>query len=135
MMRTAAIRILSLLFPISAFGVFYSGLMFLEIAPLPPMRFWDGGPTALMIAAILDLAGGLLGFATGIPALIQAWKKEPNMVRLRRYLWLFVLASLIGIAGDLIGGLYAIAAQIGLYSSLVALYITRPTGSLYRQDG
>jgi len=57
------------------------------------------------------------------------------MVRLRRYLWLFVLASLIGIAGDLIGGLYAIAAQIGLYSSLVVLFITRPTGSFYKQDG
>ena len=124
-----------MLFPISAFGVFYSGLMFLEVAPLPPMRFWDGGPTVLVVAAILDLAGGLLGFATGIPALIQAWKQKPDMARLRRYLWLFALASLIGIAGDLIGGLYAIAAQIGLYSSLVALYITRPTGSLYRQDG
>ena len=134
-MRTAAIRILSLLFPISAFGVFYSGLMFLEIAPLPPMRFWDGGTTALMIAAILDLVGGLLGFPAGIPALIQAWKKEPDLVRLRRYLWLFIVASLIGIAGDLIGGLYAIAAQIGLYSSLVVLFLTRPTGSFFRQDG
>lgn len=134
-MGTTVIRILSILFPVSAFGVFYSGLMFLEIAALPPMRFWDGGPTSLMVAAILDLAGGLLGFATGVPALVQAWKKEPDLVRLRRYLRLFVVASLIGIAGDLIGGLYAIAAQIGLYSSLVALYVTRPGGSLYRQDG
>jgi len=130
-MHTIAIRILSILFPVSAFGVFYSGLMFLEIAPLPPMRFWDGGPTALIIAAILDLAGGSLGFATGMPALIQVWKKEPNQARMRRYLWLFVMASLMGVVGDLIGGLYAIAAQIGLYSSLVVLYLTRPTGNLY----
>lgn len=128
-------RILSVLFPISAFGVFYSGLMFLEIAPLPPMRFSDGGPTALVIAAILDLAGGLLGCATGIPALIQVWKEEPNRARLRRYLWLFVMASLMGVAGDLIGGLYAIAAQIGLYSSLVVLYLTRPTGSWLGRKG
>jgi hypothetical protein len=133
--RTTIIRILSALFPISAFGVFYSGLMFLEIVPLPPMRFWEGGPTALVIAAVLDLAGGLLGFAAGIPALIQIWKKAPDPVRLRRMLWLFVLASLIGVAGDLIGGLYAIAAQIGLYASLVVLYVTRPAGGLYREVG
>lgn len=134
-MGTTVIKILSILFPISAFGVFYSGLMFLEIVPLPPMRFWDGGPTALMIAAILDLAGGLLGFATGIPALVQVWKKEPNRARMRRYLWLFVMASLMGVAGDLIGGLYAIAAQIGLYSCLVVLYLTRPTGSWLGRTG
>lgn len=134
-MHTTVIRILSVLFPISAFGVFYSGLMFLEIAPLPPMRFWDGGPTALMVAAILDLAGGLLGFAAGVPALIQVWKKEPERARMRRCLQVFVMASLLGVAGDLIGGLYAIAAQIGLYSSLVVLYLTRPTGNLSGRTG
>lgn len=134
-MHTTVIRILSVLFPVSAFGVFYSGLMFLEIAPLPPMRFWDGGSTALMIAAILDLAGGLLAFASGVPALIQVWKKEPDRARMRRCLWLFVMASLMGVAGDLIGGLYAIAAQIGLYSSLVVLYLTRPAGNLSGRTG
>jgi hypothetical protein len=95
------------------------------------MRFWDGGPTTLLIAAILDLAGGLLGFATGIPALNQVWKKEPNRARMRRFLWLFVIASLMGVVGDLIGGLYAIAAQIGLYSSFVVLYLTRTIENSY----
>jgi hypothetical protein len=42
---------------VSAIGVFYSGLMFLNLVPATlSIRFWDGGQVAMNAAAVLELA-------------------------------------------------------------------------------
>lgn len=100
--------------------MFYSGLFFLGVFPIPPMRFWDGGLTATLTAGVLDIIGGLGMFVLVGLSLVRGYfgaKADP--ATLRRYLNFMALASILGLVGDLIGGLYAISAQIGLYTTII----------------
>lgn len=101
---------------VSGFMMFYSGLFFLGVFPIPGPRFWDGGETALLMAGLFDVAGG-----TGALVVI-------SLRRARSPLNIVAILCLTGIIGDLVGGLYAIGAQIGLYTSMVNWLLARRRG-------
>jgi len=92
---------------VSAFGVFYSGLMFLRVVPgTLSIRFWDGGPSAMNTAAVLDIAcGGVLFY------LVANVLLGVDVRRHARNALFFCIAAMIS---DWIGGLYGISALIGL---------------------
>ena len=95
---------------ISAVGVFYSGLMFLQVVPAPlSIRFWDGGQGALSVAAILDIACGSVLFYLTAQVLLER--------EVQRHARHALLVCVLAMIADWIGGLYGISALIGLVSS------------------
>ena len=112
---------------LSASLITYSGLFFLGVLPLPPIqRFWDGGPMALLIAGTLDLIGGLAVFVL-VGALLTRGHLQPSsdITELRVYLKILTIFCILGVIGDLIGGLYGIGAQTGLYTTIIDWWTTR----------
>ena len=95
---------------ISAVGVFYSGLMFLKVVPAPlSIRFWDGGQGAMNTAAVLDIAcGSVLFYLAGQVLLGREVQRHARHA---------LLACVLAMIADWIGGLYGISALIGLVSS------------------
>jgi hypothetical protein len=99
---------------LSAVGVFYSGLMFLNLVPATmSIRFWDGGPAAMNAAAVLDIAcGGVLCYLTAEVLLgIDVHRHARNVL-------IVCVAAMIS---DLIGGLYGVSGLIGLVCSYFVL--------------
>jgi hypothetical protein len=97
---------------ISAIGVFYGGLMFLDLVPsIMSIRFWDGGQMALHTAAILDIAcGSVLCYLTSNVLLgidVQHHARDT------------VVVCILAMASDWIGGLYGISALLGLVCSFL----------------
>ena len=91
----------------SAFGVFYSGLMLLEVVPAPlSIRFWDGGQAAMNTAAVLDIACGGVLFYLAANVLLG--------VDVRRHARNTLFVCIAAMISDWIGGLYGISALIGL---------------------
>jgi hypothetical protein len=112
----------------SASLITYSGLFFLGVLPFMPIRrFWDGGSTALIIAGTLDLIGGLAVFVL-VGVLLTGGYFRPSSDTANFYVYLKILTifCVLGIIGDIIGGLYGIGAQIGLYTTLIDWKTTRP---------
>ncbi len=95
---------------LAAIGVFYSGLMFLGVAPADlSMRFWNGGPAALMAAAVLDIAcGSVLAYLVVNILLGIAVKRHARNA---------LIVCALAVLSDWIGGLYGISASIGLICS------------------
>jgi len=113
------------LFLLSGFGIFISGVYFWGVCPFinalfPPIVFWNPPQAVLLTAAPYriprdggDIVTGMAIFAFGLLTI-----KEPFR---RAYLkWIAALA-LLAVAFDLLGGLYALSAQLGLYLSLALL--------------
>jgi DNA integrity scanning protein DisA with diadenylate cyclase activity len=99
---------------VSALGVFYSGLMFLEVAPGPlSIRFWDGGREAMTTAAVLDIACGSVIFYLAIQVLLGNEVK-----RLARDA---LIVCAVAVFSDWIGGLYGLSAVLGLVCSYLIL--------------
>lgn len=95
---------------IAAIGVFYSGLMFLELVPADlSIRFWDRGPMALNAAAVLDIACGSVMSYLVVNILLGTDVKR----RARNA----AIVSVLSILSDWIGGLYGMSAIIGLIAS------------------
>ena len=95
---------------VSAVGLFYSGLMFLNLVPATlSIRFWDGGQAAVNTAAVLDLACGsvLLCLAANVLLGIDVRHHARNAL----------LVCIVALISDWIGGLYGISALIGLVCS------------------
>jgi len=116
-----------LLLLLSASLIIYSGLFFLGILPLPPIRrFWDGGPVALLAAGTLDLIGGLAVFIVVVVLLTQGYfQLGSDITELRTYFKILSVFFVLGIIGDLVGGLYGIGAQTGLYTAIIDWWATR----------
>jgi hypothetical protein len=92
---------------ISAFGVFFSGLMFLMVVPgTLSIRFWDGGQAATNTAAVLDIACGGVLFYLAANVLLG--------VDVRRHARHALLVCIAAMISDWIGGLYGISALVGL---------------------
>ncbi|MCJ7668088.1 MAG: hypothetical protein MUP04_07400 [Anaerolineae bacterium] len=106
------------LFLLSGFGIFISGVYFWGVCPFinaffPSIQFWDPPQVVLLTAAGGDIVTGMAIFAFGLLTI-----KEPFR---RAYLkWIAALA-LLAVVFDLLGGLYALSAQLGLYLSLALL--------------
>lgn len=110
----------------SALMMFYSGLFFWSVLPLPPIhRFWDGGFIAFTVSGFLDLIGGGAAFILVIVMLMRGLFRSPPSNNFIKNLRILVILCVLGIMGDLIGGLYAIGAQIGLYSCIIDWIIVR----------
>jgi len=101
--------------------MFYSGLFFWGLLPMPPIqRFWDGGSMAFLVSGFLDLIGGGAAIILVIVMRTRGFFQSPrSSSSFIKYLRLLVILCVLGIVGDLIGGLYAIGAQIGLYSCII----------------
>jgi len=98
----------------SAVGVFYSGLMFLNVVPSTMfIRFWDGGQAALNTAAVLDIACGSLLCYLVAHVLLG--------MNVRRHARNALIVCVVAMISDWIGGLYGISALIGLVCSYFML--------------
>lgn len=109
----------------SASLITYSGLFFLGVLPLPSIhRFWDGGTIALNLAGIFDLIGGIAVFII-VGSLLSRGLFQPssNTEELCTCLKFLTIFCTLGLIGDLIGGLYGIGAQTGLYTTLIVWWI------------
>ncbi len=124
-MTRAAVRIISwVLLAFSAFGVTISGPMILEW--MPSTKFFDLGPTAVLLGGYLDIIGGGLQFIMlGYMTFTGHFSSNIDKARARRSFKVMGGLCLIGIIADPLGGLLAIAAQIGLYTSLANVYLYR----------
>jgi len=99
---------------ISAVGVFYSGLMFLNLVPSTmSIRFWDGGQAATNTAAVLDIACGSVLCYLVANVLIR--------IDVRRHARNALIVCVVAMISDWIGGLYGISALIGLVCSYFVL--------------
>ena len=99
---------------ISAVGVFYSGLMFLNLVPATmSIRFWDGGQAAMNAAAVLDIACGSVLCYVVAHVLLR--------IDVRRHARNALVVCIVAMIGDWIGGLYGISALIGLLCSYFVL--------------
>ncbi len=111
---------------IAAFLVFYSGLFLFGAAPgRPPdsFRFWNGGEQSLFWGGVLDLVGGAPALIIILMMLLQGrFKQSEGLIRWFAILLIFFA---LGIAGDLLAGIYAIGAQIGFYITIVNILILR----------
>jgi hypothetical protein len=106
------------LFLLSGFGIFISGVYFWGVCPFinaifPPIEFWSP-PRVLLLAA----AGG--DIMTGLAILVLAFLTIREPLR-RAYLKSIAALALLAVVFDLLGGLYALSAQLGLYVSLALL--------------
>lgn len=111
---------------LSAFMVTYSGLFFIGVFPIPAIRFMDLGPTGLLAAGLLDILGGLMLFTTTFIMIGSGLLSvKTDFKKFRRYFLLCILGASLGVAGDLVGGLYAIGAQTGLYTSVAGVYLSK----------
>jgi len=115
------------LFLLSGFGIFISGVYFWGICPFinaifPPIEFWNPPQAILFVAAVGDIVTGLAIFAFGLLTI-----KEPCR---RAYLKSIAALALLAVVFDLLGGLYALSAQLGLYISLALLRKEADEGDL-----
>jgi hypothetical protein len=105
---------------IGAFLVFYSGLFLIGAVPGRPddsFRFWNGGDQSLFWGGVLDLVGGAPALIIVLVMLVQGRFKQGSEVR--RWLAVLLIFFVLGIAGDLTAGIYAIGAQIGFYTTII----------------
>jgi len=99
---------------ISAVGVFYSGLMFLNVVPATmSIRFWDGGQAAANTATVLDIACGSVLCYLVAHVLLG--------IDVRRHARNALFVCVVAMISDWIGGLYGISALIGLVCSYFML--------------
>lgn len=109
-----------ILLAFSAFGVTFSGPVILRTAA--DEKSWDFGPMANFIGAGLDIMAGFGQFLILINMTRNRYftvnAESDGASRAFRFM---AFVCIIGIVGDIIGGLFAIAAQIGLYASLLNL--------------
>lgn len=115
-----------ILFSVSGFMIFYSGLFFLGLLPMPEIhRFWDGSSTALVAAGLFDLIGGAVVLLLVSSMLARGYfRSTGDNMKFLTHLRALAIFCILGIMGDLIGGLYAVGAQIGLYSCVIDWMIT-----------
>ncbi len=121
-----AVRLISLiLLAFSAFGVTFSGPLILGWTG-GSTQFFDLGPTATLLGGYLDIVGGVLEFVMlAYMARTGHFSANVNRLRARRSFKIMAGICVIGVIADPLGGLLAIAAQIGLYTSLANVYLYR----------
>lgn len=119
-MPGAKVILTFIIFAVSAFGVTFSGPIIMQTPS--DNKSWDFGPMASLFGAVLDVMGGFGMFLILINMTRNKYftvNAESEMAK--RALKFMVIVSVIGIIGDILGGLFAIAAQIALYTSLLNL--------------
>jgi len=127
-------RYLRYLFLLSGLGILISGIYFWSICPFinalfPPIEFWNPPQALLLVAAphriprdAGDIVTGLAIFTLGFLTI-----REPSR---RAYLKSIAALAALAVVFDLLGGLYALSAQLGLYLSLALLRKQADAGNL-----
>ena len=106
----------------SAFGVTFSGPLILGWLP-GTNGFFDLGPTAALLGGYLDIIGGVLEFLMlGYMMATRQFSANAERAKVHRSFKTMAWICVIGVIADPLGGLLAIAAQIGLYTSIVNVY-------------
>jgi len=88
----------------------------------PSIEFWNPPQALLLVAAGGDIVTRLAIFTFGLLTI-----KEPFRWA---YLKSIAALALLGVVFDLLGGLYALSAQLGLYASLTLLRKEADEGDL-----
>ena len=127
-MPSAKAVVTFILLVFSAFGVTFSGPLILRVYT-PSDKFWDLGPFANFLGGGLDIIGGFAQFVI----LVNMTRKRyfsANADRevARKVFKVMAMVCIIGVVGDLLGGLLGIAAQTGIYASLLNAYSLRQKG-------
>lgn len=120
------VRIITLILLIfSAIGVTISGPLIFDWFSVGT-KFFDLGSTAATIGGFLDIIGGGLEFAMiGYMFTQGVFSSNADRAKNRRLFMYMAGICVIGVIGDPLGGLLAIAAQIGLYTSIANIYLHR----------
>jgi hypothetical protein len=99
----------------------YSGLYLAGVVPprfFPQVqRFWEPTRTALLAGTIGDLVAGAVVITLGALGIQKRLAK--------RALYAVMGCALVGLVSDMMGGLYAIAAQATWYLSLFTVLFRR----------
>lgn len=119
------IQWLGILLVVCGVGMLLSGLYLLStilgIAQptfLPPLqRFWQPTPLSIRVGAIGDLLAGAATIALGTRGIRKPLTK--------RLLYVVMGCAVLGLASDMLGGLYAIFAQATWYLTLFTVLFRR----------
>jgi hypothetical protein len=85
---------------------------------LPPLqRFWEPTPFSIRVGAIGDLLAGAATIALGARGIRKPLAK--------RLLYIVMGCAVLGLASDMLGGLYAIFAQATWYLTLFTVLFRR----------
>ena len=111
---------------ISSIGVIFSGPLILGWIHSPIGPFWSFGEPWTSIGGYLDLFGGLFQIIM-IYFMRKAgiFTEHANMDLIRKYYAYMAGICIIGLIADPLGGLLAIAAQLGFYTSIYNVYKSR----------
>lgn len=125
-MPGTAVRLITwILLAFSAVGVTFSGPLILGWVA-GDTQFFDLGPTATLVGGYLDIVGGLLEFVMlAYMTIAGHFSAKADIQKARNSFKIMAGICVIGVIADPLGGLLAIAAQIGLYTSLANVYLLR----------
>jgi hypothetical protein len=116
---------MGILLVICGAGMFLSGLYLLSTilgiaqpAFIPPLqRFWDPTPLSIQVGAVGDLLAGAATIGVGTLGIRKPLAK--------RLLYVVMGCAVLGLASDMLGGLYAIFAQATWYLTLFTVLFRR----------
>jgi len=119
--KESGIQPLGVLLLLCGLGMFYSGLYLAGVIPEPLFprieRLWDPTSTALLIAAAGDLVAGATVATLGVLGIRKRLAKRP--------LYIVMACAFLGLVSDLLGGLYAVSAQVTWYLGLFTVLFRR----------
>ena len=115
------IQLLGIAFVLCGIGMFGSGLYLAGVIPMrffPPIQpFWEPTPTTHLIGTIGDLVAGIAVIVLGALGIRKRLAKRP--------LYVVMACAFLGLISDMLGGLYAISAQVTWYLSLFTVLFRR----------
>ena len=116
------LSISSILLILSSFGVLFSGPLILGwINIVEP--FWTFGNPWKEIGGYLDMFGGTLQLVwLGYMFNKRMFTKGAEKSQVQKMYKIMALICVIGLIADPLGGLLALSAQLGLYTSLINIY-------------
>jgi hypothetical protein len=121
-MESRNINISAILLFVSSTGVLMSGPLILGwVAVMDP--FWDLGAPWKEIGGYLDILGGFLQFIwLSYMFKERYFTKDAEREKIQKSYITMALICVIGLIADPLGGLLALSAQLGFYTSLINIY-------------
>jgi hypothetical protein len=121
-MESRNINISAILLFVSSTGVLMSGPLILGwVSVMDP--FWDLGAPWKEIGGYLDILGGFLQFIwLSYMFKERYFTKDAEREKIQKSYITMALICVIGLIADPLGGLLALSAQLGFYTSLINIY-------------
>ncbi|MHA2104539.1 MAG: hypothetical protein ACW981_14015 [Candidatus Hodarchaeales archaeon] len=116
------LNISALLLFVSSIGVLLSGPLILGwVSIMDP--FWDLGAPWKELGGYLDIIGGLLQLIwLGYMFRGSYFAEDTDKIKVQNAYKIMGLICVIGLIADPLGGLLALSAQLGFYTSLINIY-------------